>query len=191
MKQRHSTSRKTSDETCTNGVTIHWSRRDGNLIPVTLACDHPTHPRRVVCLGHLRRGTGLCHPCASALRCGSRSHNWKGGRVSSGVKGYVRVWVTTLSAAEANLAQMADRTGYIYEHRLVIARSLGRPLVKGEIVHHLNGITDDNRLENLELVAPSTHGPANRAVVIRLQAEIARLQSRIAELEEAQPPSEV
>jgi hypothetical protein len=44
----------------------------------------------------------------------------------------------------------ADKQGYVFEHRLVLEKKLGRMLSKEECSHHINGNCADNRSENLE-----------------------------------------
>lgn len=45
----------------------------------------------------------------------------------------------------------AKNKGRIFEHTFIMSQHIGRPLKKGESVHHKNGIKSDNRIENLEL----------------------------------------
>ena len=74
---------------------------------------------------------------------GKKSATWKGGRYKDN-NGYIRI-------------TCADHRNVALEHRLVIEKHIGRYLHSWETVHHINGIRDDNRIENLELLPSGRH----------------------------------
>ena len=76
------------------------------------------------------------------LRVGNKNPNWGGGKLKTKI-GYIIV----LSPNHP----FKDKHGYVCEHRLVMEQHLGRVLLPSEVVHHINGIKDDNRIENLML----------------------------------------
>lgn len=73
-------------------------------------------------------------------RSGERHTGWKGGRIRVG-----RYWYLWVGTAHP----MATKAGYVAEHRLRVAEVLERPLLRGEVVHHIDGDPDNNSLDNL------------------------------------------
>jgi len=94
-----------------------------------------------------------CHYCAAPKWPDMTKHpSWKGGRHKK-IEGYVLI---KLPPGDFFLS-MVDRRRYVFEHRLVMAKHLGRCLQPWELIHHKNGIRDDNRLKNLELTTLGNH----------------------------------
>jgi hypothetical protein len=96
-----------------------------------------------------------------AMPSGPQSHLWKGGRFTNSRDGYV---VRTVDKRR------------ILEHRYVMECALGRSLKPSEYVHHLNGVRDDNRPENLALTTAKTH--ESRTFMKVLQARIRELEQQ-------------
>jgi len=82
------------------------------------------------------------NPMFGIHRFGEYNPHWKGGRRLS-KEGYVLIFKPDHPNATCD--------GYILEHRLVMEKHLSRYLKPEEIVHHINEIKDDNRIENLIL----------------------------------------
>jgi hypothetical protein len=81
---------------------------------------------------------------------GDKHYHWGGGKTKR-TNGYIEVWIPPDHPFSSMTYKTGVRHHYVMEHRLVMAQHLGRPLTRTEVVHHINGIRDDNRIENLEL----------------------------------------
>jgi len=100
-----------------------------------------------------------------SFRRGKENSNWKGGKRNN--HGYIQAY--------APLHPRAVNNRYVMEHILVWEQANGESLPKDWVVHHLNGVRNDNRIENLFALPYRKHhnGLVNKA-----------LQQRIRELED-------
>ena len=79
---------------------------------------------------------------------GPNAVRWKGGKRIQ--NGYVLIYNKSHPKANSN-------HGYVREHILIMEKQIGRFLKENEVVHHINGNRQDNRIENLQLMTPSEH----------------------------------
>lgn len=95
----------------------------------------------------------------SNMAKGERSGNWKGGRTKR--HGYIYVLRPEHPRANAS--------GYVGEHIVVWEEAHAEPLPKGWVVHHLNGIKDDNRPVNLVGLPSKKHSGVLKAKAERVR----------------------
>ena len=126
----------------------------------------------VDCGAQAGRRSSRCRLCANkaggVARRGANSYLWKGGRRTDS-KGYVYLLVHP---------EAPKGKRYQAEHIVVWERTNGKPLPHGWVVHHINGIKDDNRPENLEAHSRSKHNHFER-LFEQLERRIAVLEERL------------
>lgn len=126
-----------------NRCSSHYTMYRTSLNPIctTAKCTFNTRAKNgkycSVCIRKIERWGGVDAAPKSGNPGKARKQKYTDGK-NRNAAGYIRV----------------KPEGYKYwelEHRYIMEQHLGRKLIKGENVHHKNGIKDDNRIENLEL----------------------------------------
>jgi len=170
--------------TCTNAITF-FGKRDPEVGDVAQATT----------LGQIGSHTMFFDPCIKCgtphwvrihsrntycSRCGLKHTGPRRDRSSDGrftTDGYVIVRVEKTDPLRA----MSKAGGWVLEHRLIVARRIGRPLTHNDVIHHINGIRSDNSNGNLQLLTVRTHH--SHLVTKDAQKRIVDLETRVLLLE--------
>ena len=105
-------------------------------------------------------------------KVGEDNSNWKGGKTTA--NGYIYIRTKRKSGGAGD--------SYKAEHHIVWEQIHRRLLPENWIVHHLNGIRDDNRPENLEAMPRKQHSP--KLIIAPYQKRIRELERQVRELQQ-------
>jgi hypothetical protein len=98
------------------------------------------------------------------FQVGDKAPGWKGGVVYK--RGYVFIYNPNHPSADQE---------YVKRSRLTMENKLGRILKPFEFIHHINGVKDDDRIENLFLTTLSEHNSIHKRKEVRQRDKHGRL----------------
>jgi len=130
FEKKYGDTKKTKHHFCSKKCYGQWSSKN------RVGKNHPTFGK------HLSKEWRDNLSKNHANRKGENHPMWKGGRNKNDA-GYILVYKPH--------HPYSGYYGQVREHRLVMEKKIGRYLKPKEVVHHINGIKDDNRIENLML----------------------------------------
>lgn len=147
-RKHESPARFDRSSVCSNACRINRLRSDPNAngrhkktqAKLCEHCGEPYNRKKRECLDEFAARRFCSHSCYAKHNSSSQHYAWRGG-LRLRPDGYVR----------------ATSAGDKYIHRLIMESHIGRPLLKNEVVHHINGDTSDNRVCNLVVLTNSEH----------------------------------
>ena len=179
--KEQATRNKTCSPICAGKLTRKTAPTTKKPDPLCLQCGNPFRPKSHTSLKKAKFCNGICYGRWRAANPEIQEHlkmiaskgkagwtedsqasyqqkmsgvnnpAWKGGvmmnRHHGNYKGAIYVQCPTA------FLSMARKDGYVIQHRLMVAQAIGRPLLRTEVVHHINHNSLDNRIENLQLFA--------------------------------------
>jgi len=158
-----------------------WAKR------VWSACEKCGKERWVILKVGGQPKSKMCRKCCGSLilgrAIGEKHGLWKGGKWIS--QGYIMV---KLYPNDPFYPMAIKPHQYVLEHRLVMAKHLGRCLKSWEVIHHKNHIKTDNRVENLQLISRHRHMQVTimEDRINSLEQQVATLEAENLKLREAQ-----
>jgi hypothetical protein len=164
---------------CSRSCSAQYQSRKARLDPDNqVVCVNPSCGKTFYRQKSREKYNNGNHYCSRKCRdqhyAGERHHNWQGGRFVN-EDGYVMVAKSLIPPEFLPMLNKGQKT--LFEHRLVMAMHLGRPLESWEVVHHVDHNRSNNDISNLELHSAHEHAG--------ITASERKLLARIRELEAA------
>lgn len=163
---------------CSRDCWYVWEKQHSRSVEITCSnCGKlfRQYPSNLRVYQHKYSRVFCSHKCRWEMYRGEKHPLFKGRQKNPA--GY---WLIRQELVPEEYKSMVTRGKRVLEHRLVVAQHLGRPLQSWEVVHHKNGVKDDNRIENLELHPAFEHS----GISVVEHKRIATLERRVKELEQ-------